>query len=134
MSIMHNPIKTVDGVAIKCPSIFKWKLEDLSAADAGRTESYEMDKARVGQIVGIDLKWRNVTTAEASVILNAFNPEYITVEYLDPMQGAFRTSVFYVGNRSAPLYNGELGLWTDISFSIIERTATQVEGDERNGL
>lgn len=134
MSNEYNPIKSVDGAEIKCPCSFKWKLEDLSAADAGRTEDYTMDKARVGQIVGLDLKWKNVTTEDASAILKAFNPEYITVCYLDPKEGLFRTSEFYVGDRAAPLYNCETGLWQEISFSIIERNAVSILGDEKYGL
>ena len=31
----HNPIRSVDGVAIKCPSAYTYKLEDVSASDAG---------------------------------------------------------------------------------------------------
>lgn len=129
-----NPIKSIDGSTVKCPSSFKWKLEDLSAADAGRTEDYQMDKARVGQIVGLDLKWKNITTYDASKILKAFNPEYITVCYLDPKEGLFRTTEFYVGDRAAPLYNCETGLWSELSFSIIERNAVSVFGDEKYGI
>jgi len=133
MSNEYNPIRSVDGSSIKCPCDYKWKLEDLSAADAGRTETYGMDKARMGQIVGLDLRWQNVTTEDASAILKAFNPEYITVCYLDPKEGLFRTSEFYVGDRAAPMYNCKLGLWSEISFSIIERYAVKVQGDVRDG-
>ena len=129
MSI-HNPIRSVDGVAIKCPSYFKWKLQDLSSKDSGRTQEGQMDKMRIGQIVGIELKWRNVTTEEASSILRAFNPEYITVCYLDPKEGLYRTVEFYVGDRSAPLYNCETGLWSEVSFNLVERDAIHVKEDD----
>lgn len=118
----YNPIRSVDGVAIKCPSSYLWKLEDVSASDAGRTEDTVMDKMRLGQIVGLELAWNNITTEEVSTILKAFNPEYIIVEYLDAMQGKYVTSEFYVGNRSAPLYNSRKGVWQNISFNIIERS------------
>ncbi len=118
----YNPIRSVDGVAVKCPSSYTWKLEDVSASDAGRTEDTVMDKMRLGQIIGIELSWNNITTAEVSSILKAFNPEYIMVEYLDAMEGKYVTSEFYVGNRSAPLYNSKLGLWQNVSFNIIERS------------
>lgn len=118
----YNPIRTVDGVAVKCPSAYKWKLEDLSASDAGRTESTVMDKKRIGQIVGVELSWNKVSIFDASTILKMFNPEYVEVCYLDAMEGKFVTTVFYVGERSAPLYNAELGLWDNISFNLIERS------------
>lgn len=80
-----------------------------------------MHKKRIGQLVKLELAWNNVTTAEASAILTAFNPEYINVRYLDAKSGSFQTREFYVGDRSAPLYNATLGLWSNISFNIIER-------------
>lgn len=116
-----NPIATVGGVAVTCPSSFQWKLEDICASDSGRTLDTAMQKRRIGQIVSIDLEWHNITTAQASAILKAFNMEYIDVSYLDPKTGGFRTSTFYVGDRSAPLYNSNMDLWTNVSFTLTER-------------
>lgn len=117
-----NPIKSVDGKPVKCPSSYLWKEEDVSASDAGRTEDTVMHKNRIGQIVGVELSWQNITTDEISAILQAFNPEYIKVCYLDAKKGKFVTSEFYVGNRSAPLYNATKGLWSNLSFNLIERS------------
>jgi hypothetical protein len=118
----YNPIRSINGVAVKFPSVYKWKLEDLSAADAGRTEDTIMDKMRIGQVVGIELQWNKVSIQEASTLLQQFNPEYVEVCYLDAMAGKYVTKTFYVGNRSAPLYNGELGLWDNIAFNLIGRS------------
>ena len=96
-------------------------MEDISASDAGRTEDTVMDKKRIGQVVGVELKWKNVSIEDAATILTAFNPEYVSVCYLDAQKGAYATSTFYVGNRNAPLYNAALGVWQEISFNIIER-------------
>ena len=116
-----NPIHSVDGRAVPCPSKFQWLLEDISKADAGRTEDGTMDKARIGQSVGIELEWRYIKTETISTILSIFNPEYINVRYLDPLVGDFTTKEFYVGNRSAPMYNAEMDLWETVSFKIIAR-------------
>lgn len=116
-----NPIYSVDGASVKCPSTYLWELDDVSASDAGRTEDVVMHKKRLGQVVALELSWNNITTAEASAILNAFNPEYISVKYLDPKVGDFTTSTFYVGNRTAPMYNATMGLWSNVSFKIIKR-------------
>lgn len=118
----YNPIRSVNGVAVKPPSVYKWKLEDLSASDAGRTEDTVMDKKRIGQLVGIELQWNKVGISDAATILQQFNPEYIEVCYLDAKVGDYVTRTFYVGDRSVPLYNGELGLWDNISFNLIGRS------------
>jgi hypothetical protein len=106
---------------IRTPASYLYKLEDVSAADSGRTEDTMMYKNRVGQLVGIELSWTYLPTAEASALLNIFDPEYIYVEYLDLKRGTWRTARFYVGNRSAPYYNATKGLWTNLSFNLIER-------------
>ena len=119
-----NPIKSVNGVAVKTPDAedgYKWDLEDVSASDAGRTEDVMMHKKRIGQVDAISLKWSGLTTAEISTILKAFNPEYITVEYLSPLEGEFVTKEFYVGNRSAPMYSSALNRWGNVTFKIIAR-------------
>lgn len=119
---MSNPIISVDGKSVLSPSTFVWSLSDVSADDAGRTEDMVMHKNRKGQAVTLQLAWRYVTTAVASQILKAFNPEYINVTYIDPYEGKEITKKFYVGDRNAPMYNGALGLWEEISFTIIQRT------------
>lgn len=116
-----NPIQSIDGAQIHCPSSFVWKLEDVSASDAGRTEDGLMHKKRIRQVIGIELAWNSITTEIASQVLNAFDPEYISMTYLDPKEGTFVTKTFYVGNRSSPLYNATSGLWENVNFNIIQR-------------
>lgn len=116
-----NPIRSVDGAYIPIPSEYQYDLQDVSAPNSGRTEDALMHKQRVAQKVKIELKWNNIKTSEVSEILNAFNPEYLNITYLDAKAGGFQTKTFYVGDRTAPLYNAELALWQDVSFNIIER-------------
>lgn len=120
----YNPIRSVDGKAIYCPSSYLWKLEDVSAPDAGRTEDTEMHKKRIGQIIGIELSWQNISGEVVAELLQTFNPEYIMVCYLNAMYNKYVTDEFYVGNRSAPLYNSRRGLWSSLSFNLIKRRGT----------
>ena len=124
ITYMKNGVETL----VRAPASYVWKLEDVSAADSGRTEDTTMYKNRVGQVVGLELSWKNIGTAEASAILNAFNPEYLYVVYLDLKKGDWVDAedpegppLFYVGNRSAPMYNSKLGLWSNLSFNLIKR-------------
>ena len=113
----------VNGVAIKTPSSFSWGLQDISDAASGRTQDALMHKDRVAQKRKIQLSWSNPTKDETSTILQAFDPEYVNVTYLDAKSGLDETRTFYVGDRSAPMK-----IWTvnnkrysQISFDIIER-------------
>lgn len=114
---------TVDGVEIKTPSSFSWGLQDVSDSASGRTQDALMHKNRISQKRKISLSWNYPTPAEASAILKAFNPEYVSVRYPDAMSGMDETRTFYVGDRTAPMK-----IWTinnkrysQVSFDIIER-------------
>ena len=120
MDQTFNPIQSVDGDAIPCPSKYDWKLSDVSAADAGRTEDGLMHKMKIAQKVHIELEWQNVSDSVARTVLSAFQPQYIDVRYYDYKAMAFQTKEFYVGDRQVTSYNRTLGIGT-ISFNIIER-------------
>lgn len=117
----YNPIRKVGNVTIPCPSEYVYKLSDVSAADAGRTEDGKMHKMRITQKVHIELAWNYIDTETASQILTAFNPEYLSIQYLDPMAGGYVTKTFYVGDRAAPCYNVAMDKWTNVAFNIIEQ-------------
>ena len=113
---------TVDGAEIPCPSVFTWGLQDISASESGRTDDTIMHKNRVGQKRKISLQWNVKDRATTAQILQAFNPEYISVKYPDAMSGTDETRTFYVGDRTAPVKYWCVGkqLYESISFDIIE--------------
>ena len=122
---MANPIKSIDGATdIPCPSSYTWELEDVSGKGAGRTEkNVKMNKMRIGQISACTFIWQGLTTAKANKVLKAFNSEYIFASVLDPLVGGYTGEVeFYVGNRSAAMFDARRGLWNDITFRIVRRS------------
>ena len=118
--LVDNPIQSVGGVVIPCPSKYDWKLSDVSAADAGRTEDAKMHKMRIAQKVHLELEWQNVDDTVASAVLVAFNPEYINVTYYDYKAMSFQTKNFYVGDRTVSAYS-RVKKYSTIEFNIIER-------------
>lgn len=120
-----NPIRGVNGNAIPCPSAYTFILSDVSAADAGRTEDTIMHKNKLGELVKIELSFQNIDNEKLYKVLNAFNDEYFTVEFYHPKYMTFKTSVFYVGDRTSPMYNHRLGVWQNLNLNIIERKAAK---------
>lgn len=127
-----NPLPKVshDGggtwINIKCPSKYQYVLEDVSDDDAGRTEDGVMHKNRIGQTIGVELQWNGLTTKELHDLLVAFNPEYITVKFIEPLSGNPNNNYFkelevYVGNRKSPMYSASLNLWENLSLKIVDR-------------
>lgn len=122
MADANSPIRSVDGnTNIPAPSKYDWKLSDVSSADAGRTEDGLMHKLRITQKVHIELEWQNLSNdADVQAILQAFQPEYISVQYFDYKSMGFETKTFYVGDRSVTSYNRYKKIST-IAFNIIEQ-------------
>lgn len=116
-----NPIRTVDGAYVPVPSKYKYSLQDVSEPDAGRDEAGYMHKLRIVQKVKLELEWVGKKDAEVSEILTAFNPEYLQITYKDAKSGTYLTKTFYVGDRSAPMYNSKLDIWENVAFNVIER-------------
>lgn len=113
----------VDGVEMPCPSKFEWGLQDVSAAESGRTDDTMMHKNRVGQKRKIGLGWNGLDWTTTAFVMRAFNPEYVQVRYPDMLSGNYEIREFYVGDRSAPVvvwWVGNQRIET-VSFDIIER-------------
>jgi hypothetical protein len=129
----YNPIISVTPVdfsgtptgaavtSMLCPSVYDYNLEDISAPDAGRNEAMVMNKMRIGQAVTLDLEWEKATLSQGSVILQAFNSQYLSVEYIDGKAGTTQTKRFYVGARKAAKYNSHLGYWNTMGFTLIQQ-------------
>lgn len=118
---IYNPIENVGGVFVRCPSTFNPSYQDISSADAGRTEDGVMHKMQIGTKVKIALAWKNISQAEASTILQAFNSEYVEVKYKDTLSNSFVTKTFYCGDKTITTYNSKLGIVSSVSFNIIEQ-------------
>jgi len=132
MADQYNPIQWVawwfvgesiptEGTEIPCPSKYQWQIQDVSQSDAGRTEDGTMHKLMIGSAIKLILEWQNLPTNKVTTILQAFATEYFAVRYLDPLRGGYRTSIFYAGDKTSPAYNTQMGLWSNISFNLIER-------------
>ena len=113
----------VNNVTMPCPSTWQWGLQDVSAAESGRTEDTIMHKNRVGQKRKLQVGYNGVDADTAKTVLQAINPEYISVTYFDLMAGENQTRTMYVGDR-----NGVFKWWWDgkhilesLTFDLIER-------------
>ena len=113
----------IDGQRMPCPSAYEWGLQDVSAGESGRTDDALMHKNRVAQKRKLKLEWVGKDWETTARIMQAVNPEYISVRYPDMLSGVYETRTFYVGDRTAPVKFW----WTDrkmiekISFDFIER-------------
>ena len=101
----------------------KWQRNDVEAADSGRTRDGAMHRARVATKIRLDVTCRNLTQEEASIVLNAIRPQYVSVTYDDPQDGRV-TRTMYANNNPATVaavYPDGSVLWSGITFPLVER-------------
>jgi hypothetical protein len=98
----------------------KWTRNDLDGSNAGRTMDGIMHRERVSSKVRLDITCLPLRSEDAAIVLNAIYPEYVEVEYIDPMYGrVFKT--MYSNNTPATFIDTVTDLWEGISFPLIER-------------
>lgn len=97
---------------------------DGDSADAGRTADYVMHRGRIATKFRLDLKIRNLWSADANAVLAALMPEYVQVTYTNPYLGEDVTTTMYSNNNDATIvYSLGAGrdLWAIGSAPLIER-------------
>jgi len=117
---------TVNGVNILPYIAFrgiKWSRNDVDSPEAGRNMAGEMERMRVATKIRLDITCRPLTSAEASIVLKAIEPEYFTVVYDDPMAGTVVTKTMYANNNPASflMIKDDIGYWDGISFPLVEK-------------
>ena len=101
----------------------KWTRFDVEAPDTGRTLDGVMHRGRVAKKVRLDITCRPLQSYEAAVVLAAIEPEYVTVQYVDPMDGLV-VKTMYSNNipvTCAMAYEDGTAVWRDLSFPLVER-------------
>lgn len=117
----------IDGIDVTPYIAFKgvkWTRNDVDSPDTGRTMDAVMHRGRVASKIRLDISCKPLTDSEASTVLNAIYPEYVTVQYTDPQVGGLVTRTMYSNNNPASyLLNreGQEDLWDGITFPLIER-------------
>lgn len=103
---------------------FKWQRSDVDGEGAGRDLGGDMHRNRITTKRRLDITCRPLTTAEASIVLTAIMPEYVTVEYLDVQTNSVLTKTMYSNNNPATYMMQQpdgTELWEGITFPLIEK-------------
>jgi hypothetical protein len=101
----------------------KWSRNDVDGANAGRMQNGEMMRDRIATKYRWDITCRPLTAEEQSIVLQAIQPEYISVTATDPLTNTTKTAQCYSNNfPSTYLIRKEDGTeyWTGLAFPVIE--------------
>lgn len=104
-----------------------WARNDIDGSNAGRTIGGTMIRDRVAQKVRLDITCKPLMLERCQTLLQAINPEFVEVHYIDPKDGEV-TKTMYSNNNPAVVsqvfddgYGDYNVLFTGITFPLIER-------------
>ena len=101
----------------------KWQRNDIDGPDAGRTMDGVMHRERVGTKIRLDITCKPLLSNELMTVLNLIYPEYVSVEYDDPMYGRVTKQMYSNNNPASYLIKKPNGreYWSGITFPLVER-------------
>ena len=120
---MTLTVNGVDMIPFVAYQGLKWSRNDVEAPDAGRTLDGEMHRGRVATKIRLDVTCRPLTTWEAGTVLNAIQPEFVSVTYDDPLLGTVTKSMYSnnVPASFATRHKDGTEWWGGITFPLIEK-------------
>ena len=102
----------------------KWQRNDIAAPNSGRTMDGMMHRGKVTTKIRLDITCRPLDAEEVMLVLNTILPEYVSVDYYDPMYGDRGGVTMYSNNNPASFLlarDDGNDLWGGITFPLIER-------------
>lgn len=116
-------IDNVDIIPYIAEGGIKWQRADIDAPNTGRALDSLMYRGRISTKIRLDITCRPLLASELNTVLNLILPEFVTVNYSDPMYGLV-TKTMYSNNNPATFLiirdNGD-EMWNGITFPLVER-------------
>lgn len=115
--------------ALPAPKEMSVIVQDIDAATTTRSADGTMLRDRVcgGETAKrkIEMEWAGLNAQKVSTILQSIGGEFFKVQYPDTYTGTDRTAIFYVGDRTAEMYNYNLRgngvVWKSLRANFIEK-------------
>lgn len=111
----------IDGVKMPTPQTYGWSYEDLDSEEGtGRNNATgEMFRDKVTSKRKLSFTWPPLSIADTAKLLQALEPEFVSVRYLDALKGDYDTRTFYAGPKNANC--GHRAHWLGLSANLIEK-------------
>lgn len=101
-----------------------WQRADVDGPNAGRTLDAEMHRDRIATKIRWDITCRPMTSEDLSKVLMLIEPEYVTLDYIDPVTNSEKSGTFYSNNVPANfLMVSKSGVeyWAGVTFPLIQK-------------
>lgn len=100
-----------------------WSRNDVESSQAGRTMDGTMHRGRIAIKKRLDITCKPLSTEETMILLNLIRPEFVEVEYTDPMDGVIYATMYSNNVPATVMCIGADGnaTWKGIKFPLIQQ-------------
>lgn len=123
--LRYRAIGAATWIDLADPQTLSWNISDLDseAGGTGRGQDGLLFRDRVAIKRKVECSWAPMNATEMSTLLGCMTLVFFELEYPDALTGAKRTGIFYVGDRSTPLYRcaGSDWLWEGLKANFVEQ-------------
>lgn len=102
----------------------QWQRSDIDDSDTGRDLAGDLRRNRVATKRRLDVTCKPLKSRDLKNVLTAIMPEFVTVRYYDPQEGALVSRTMYSNNNPATFAlkkpDGTV-YWTGVTFPLIEK-------------
>lgn len=124
---MADQVLKIDGfdiVPYTANEGLKWQRQDVDGPSAGRSTNGDVIRDRIAIKIRWDVTCRPLTGEEQAIILQLIEPEFVSVEYLDPVTNQVTRGTFYSNNFSTSYKikrkNGT-NVWAGLTFPLVQK-------------
>lgn len=100
-----------------------WSRNDVDSDQAGRTMDATMHRGRIAIKKRLDCTCRPLSQSETQTLLNLIKPEFVEVEFTDPMDGLIYTTMYSNNVPATVMMIDDWGnvIWKGIKFPLIQQ-------------
>lgn len=102
----------------------KWQRADVDGANAGRTLDGTMIRDRRATKIRWDVTCRPLTGAELATVLSLIEPEFVMLNYSNPVTNSVTSGQFYANNfpvQLAHITKDGVEYWSGLTFPLIQK-------------
>lgn len=102
----------------------KWQRADVDGPNAGRTLDGEMIRDRRAIKIRWDVTCRPLTGSELSNVLTLIEPEFVTLQYTNPVTNSVTVGQFYANNfpvQFCIIKRNGVEYWSGLTFPLVQK-------------
>lgn len=122
MATTNRNALVINGVVMPTPTSLTPSRNKIWSQNSGRQQNGVWAGDIIGKAWRLDVTWEPCSATDMQTILNALDPTYIQVQFINPKTNAYTTREFYSGDESLEVYSYAMNdmMYSGITVSLVQ--------------